>query len=87
MKKILFLISFIAVTAIVLTFKHMEPAAFSAFAVSGAKSVIGLWSLYLIAKYGFGEMDTISELKKGNTGYAIHLFSYALIIAAAIWAS
>jgi len=59
---------------------------FSAFAVAIAMITVGISIFWVIDRFLLKELDTIEELKKGNTAYAIFLLSIALVLAAAILA-
>lgn len=56
----------------------------SAFAAAFGKGVLGAVMFYLTDVVVLNEIDTITELKKGNIAYAIFILSYAIILAACI---
>lgn len=71
-----------AVLAIWVTFTTF--ISFSGFAAAYGKAVLGALAFYLFDKTLLKEVDTINEIKKGNTAYAIFILSYALIVAACV---
>lgn len=58
--------------------------AYSGFAAAFAKAVIGILLFYAFDHFVMKDVDTLNQLMKGNTAYAIFLLSYALILAACI---
>lgn len=56
----------------------------SGFAAALGKGVIGAAAFYATDAILLKEVDTITELKKGNIAYAIFILSYAIILAACI---
>lgn len=60
---------------------------FSGFAVSFAMGGLGLLVFFAVDKYLMPDIDTIRELKNGNTAYALFLLGICLVIAAAILAA
>ncbi len=59
----------------------------SSFGVELAKAALGIILFWAFDNYAMREIDTITELKKGNIAYAIFMLSLALIVAAAILGS
>lgn len=81
-----FLIALLVVLAgIILTYFYA--IAFSGFPVAMTKALIGMLLFWLFDKYAMHQIDTLTELKKGNIAYAIFVFGYCVIVAAAIAAS
>ena len=72
----------LAVTAIAWTFTTFLE--FSGFAAAFGKAVLGITTFYLVDVVLLRDIDTLTELKKGNTAYAIFILAYALILAACI---
>ncbi|HYW95026.1 MAG TPA: DUF350 domain-containing protein [Bacteroidales bacterium] len=58
--------------------------AFSTLGFAFAKAVIGLVLFWLFDRYVMKEVDTFTELKKGNVAYALFLVAIALVLAATI---
>jgi hypothetical protein len=56
----------------------------SGFAAAFGKAVIGISLFFATDQWLLRDIETINELKKGNTAYAIFILSYALILAACI---
>jgi len=56
----------------------------SSFAVIATVSVLAISIFMLFDKYIMHEIDTITELKKGNVAYALFLLGICIVIAAAI---
>ena len=52
---------------------------FSAFAVGIMKVVIAVGLFWLFDKYAMKSIDTITQLKKGNTAYAIFILTAACL--------
>jgi len=59
----------------------------SSYAVGLAKGTLGIFLFWVFDKYAVKEIDTITELKKGNVAYAIYLLGIAIVIAAAMLGS
>jgi len=59
----------------------------SSYAVGLAKGTLGIFLFLVFDKYAVKEIDTITELKKGNVAYAIYLLGIAIVIAAAMLGS
>ncbi|MDZ7802363.1 MAG: hypothetical protein U5K34_00060 [Thiohalophilus sp.] len=57
---------------------------FSGFAAALGKAVIGVSFFIAYDKIVLREVDTITEIKKGNIAHAIFILSHAIIIAACI---
>jgi len=83
--KLMIAVSITAAFAIYLTFNFFINL--SSFAVAVTKAVISLILFWLFDRYGMKQIDTVDELKKGNTAYALFMLALAVIIAAAIIAS
>lgn len=72
----------LAVTAIWWTFTTFLEL--SGFAAAFGKAVMGVLAFYLTDVVLLRDIDTINELKKGNTAYAIFILAYAVVLAACI---
>lgn len=57
---------------------------FSSFAMGPVKGLIGILLMVLIDEVVFFKINTIEEIKKNNTAYAIIILGNALVIAAAL---
>ena len=79
------IISIIAAVFIYITFNWFIE--FSSFSVGLAKAVLGICLVWIFDKYAVKEIDTIEELKKGNTAYAIFFLGLCVVIASAILTS
>jgi hypothetical protein len=80
--KLMIAVSIIAAFTIYLTFNFFINL--SSFAVAVTKAIISLILFWLFDRYGMKQINTVEELKKGNTAYAIFMLALAVIIAAAI---
>ncbi|MDR3626508.1 MAG: hypothetical protein P4L45_06730 [Ignavibacteriaceae bacterium] len=80
--KLMVAVTIIAAFTIYLTFNFFINL--SSFAVAVTKAIISLILFWLFDRYGMNQIDTVEELKKGNTSYAIFMLALAVIIAAAI---
>jgi uncharacterized membrane protein YjfL (UPF0719 family) len=72
----------VSVLSIWFTFNHAVE--FSAFAVALAKVTIGAFIFYLFDVVALREINTITELKKGNVAVAMFFLGYAILIAACV---
>lgn len=79
MKLVLGLTLIVAIAALALAYEYLIE--FSSFAAKPMTAAIGCALFYLVDRYGFNEVDTISHLKEDGNAYTAHLRSYALIIA------
>jgi len=75
----------ISIVAVLGTFNYLIN--YSGFAAGVAKSIIGIGLFYLTDHYLLHEIDTLTEIKKGNIAYAILILSYAIIYSICIAAS
>lgn len=57
---------------------------FSAFAAALAKVFIGMFLFYLFDIWALRDIDTLAELKAGNTALAIFFLAYAILVAACV---
>ncbi len=78
-------VTFFAVVFIYITFNWLIEL--SSFSIGLAKGTLGIFLFWIFDKYAVKEIDTITELRKGNIAYAIFLLGIAIIIAAAILGS
>jgi hypothetical protein len=76
------LVSLTAAVSVQITFTG--PVEFSGFAAGLAKATMGMLLFVLFDRYVLWGIDTVEELKKGNTAYAIFLLSVAVLLAACI---
>jgi len=72
----------ISAVAVIGTFNYLVN--YSGFAAGLAKSIIGIGLFYVTDKYGLHEIDTLTQIKKGNIAYALLLgcifIGYAICI-------
>lgn len=57
---------------------------FSAFAVAILKAFLSFAIMWAIDRFAIPEVDTMTELKKGNYAYAIFLLALSVVIGASI---
>ncbi|HYW93956.1 MAG TPA: DUF350 domain-containing protein [Bacteroidales bacterium] len=79
-----FFIWIILVGAAALTVLSIYAVAFSTLGFAFAKAAIALILFWLFDLYVMKEVDTFTELKKGNVAYALFLVAIALVLAATI---
>lgn len=72
----------ISILAVFITFNWFIE--FATFAIAGLAIVGAIGAFWVFDRFILSEIDTIEELKKGNTAYAIFLLSIAIMVAAAI---
>jgi len=84
LKTTLFFAAAILLAAVSIWWTFTTFVEFSGFAAAFAKAVIGITAWFAFDKIVLREIDTITEIKKGNTAHAIFIFSYAIILAACI---
>jgi len=81
---IILTVALVIITLITLTEEYIQ---YSAFTISLSKGLFGILLFWVIDKVAISEVDTITELKKGNIAYAIFLLGLAFIIGVAMFGS
>lgn len=84
LRDILFFLAAIIVASVAIWWTFTTFVELSGFAAAFGKATLGAVMFYLTDMIVLREIDTITELKKGNIAYAIFILSYALILAACI---
>lgn len=84
LRSILFFLSAVIVAAVAIWWTFTTFVELSGFAAAFGKAVLGILAFYLVDVILLNDIDTITELKKGNTAHAIFILAYALILAACI---
>lgn len=79
-----FFIAAALLAVLVIWFTFTVAIEFSGFAAAFGKAVIGMFAWYAFDKVVLREIDTITEIKKGNIAHALFILSYAVILAACI---
>lgn len=87
LRDILFFVGIFAASILAIWFTFTAFLEMSTFAVAISKAAIGCFLLYLVDMVLLRDIDTLSELKKGNISYAIYYAGYALVIALCIAAA
>lgn len=80
MKALLFFAISSALTALAVSWTFTTFLEFSGFAAGLAKAVMSIALFVSADRWLLTEIDTIHELKRGNTAYAIFLLAYALLV-------
>ncbi len=80
--KTIALVTIFAIIFIVITYNWFIN--FSSFSIGMAKSVLGIFLVWVFDRFAVKEIDTIEELKKGNIAYALFVLGIFIVIAAAI---
>lgn len=74
----------ILIGAVALVGLSMYAVAFSTLGFAFAKAAIGLILFWLFDRYVMKEIDTFTQLKRGNVAYALFLVAIAIVLAATI---
>lgn len=84
MKKAIFLVHLvlISVIAVFVTFEYY--VMFSGFAAGLLKAAMVIGIIFAFDHFVIGEIDTIDELKKGNTAFAIFFLAICLLFSSAV---
>lgn len=79
------LFAFLAVLAVAgVTYTFTAAVQYSAFAAAFAKAALAVAVFWAVDAYLLTEINTVDEIKSGNTAYGLFLVALALVVAATI---
>lgn len=84
LRALVFFASAIALAALSIWWTFTTFVQLSGFAAAFGKAILGITAFYLVDVFLLRDIDTITELKKGNIAHAIFILAYAVILAACI---